>query len=69
MGGACGEDDLERIVDCKPEGRRRTDRPKVRWLGVLEDVKKLGVKNWWTVARDREDWKKVLREAEAHAGL
>ena len=40
-----GEDDLERIVDCKPEGRR-TGRPKVRWLGVLEDVKKLGVKNW-----------------------
>jgi hypothetical protein len=41
------------FMDCKPEGRRRIERPKHRGIdGVLEDVKELGVKNWWTVVRD-----------------
>ena len=64
------EDILTRIMDCKSEGRRIIERPKLRWIdGVLDDMKKLGIKNWWTVARDREAWKKVLQEAEAHTGL
>jgi hypothetical protein len=33
--------------------------------GVLEELRKLGVKNWWMVAKDRESWRKVHREAEA----
>jgi hypothetical protein len=34
-----------------------------------DDLRKLNVKNWWTVAKDRESWKKILVEAEAHIGL
>jgi hypothetical protein len=61
---------LKRIMDCKPEGRRNVGRSKLRWMdGVLEDLKKTGVKNWWTVAKNRDAWKKVLWEAEAHNGL
>lgn len=61
---------LKRITVCKPEGRRRIERSKLRWIHrVLEDIKELGVKNWWTVARDRKVWRKVLRKAEAHTGL
>jgi hypothetical protein len=42
------EDILKRIVDCKPERRRRIGRPKLRWInGVLADIKKVGVNNWW----------------------
>ena len=49
------EDILKRIMDCKPEGRKRTERPKLRWIdGVLEDIKKLGINDWWTVAWDRK---------------
>jgi hypothetical protein len=33
--------------------------------GAVEDLRKLGLKSWWTVTRDRESWKKVLQEAEA----
>jgi len=59
-----------RIMESKPEGRRSVGRPKLRWMdGVLEDLRKLGVKSWWMVAKDRESWRKVLREAEAHIGL
>jgi hypothetical protein len=36
---------------------------------VENDLRKLSAKNWWTVAKDRESWKKNLREAEAHKGL
>jgi hypothetical protein len=32
--------------------------------GVLQDLRKLGVKSWWMVAKDRESWRKVLREAD-----
>jgi hypothetical protein len=35
----------------------------------LEDVKKLGVKNWWTDARDREAWRKIMWEAKTNIGL
>jgi hypothetical protein len=37
--------------------------------GVVEDLRKSGVKSWWTVARDRESRKKDLQEAKAHSGL
>jgi hypothetical protein len=37
--------------------------------GVLEDLRNLGVKSWWMVVKDRESWRKVLREVEAHIGL
>jgi hypothetical protein len=49
------EDILMRIMDCKAEVRGRIGRTKLRWIdGVLEDTKKLGVKNWWRVTKVRE---------------
>jgi hypothetical protein len=59
-----------RIMECKPEGRRSVGQPRLRWKdGVEDDLRKLKVKNWWMVTKDRESWKKILREAEAHNGL
>jgi hypothetical protein len=59
-----------RIMECKPEGRWSVGRPRLRWKdGVDDDLRKLKIKNWWTVAKDRESWKKILREAETHKGL
>jgi hypothetical protein len=37
--------------------------------GVLEDLRKLGAIRSWMVAKERESWRKVLREAKAHIGL
>jgi hypothetical protein len=68
--GRSNNDMPRRIMESKPEGRRSVGRPKLRRLdGVLEDLRKLGVKSWWLVARDRESWRKVLREDEAYIGL
>jgi hypothetical protein len=36
---------------------------------VEDDLRKLNVKNKWTVTKDTESWKKILREAKAHKGL
>jgi hypothetical protein len=36
---------------------------------VKNDLSKLKAKNWWTVAKDRELWKKILRDAEVHKRL
>jgi hypothetical protein len=59
-----------RIMECKPEDRRSVGRPRLRWKdGLEDDLRKLEVKNWWMVAKDRESWKKILGEAEAHNGL
>ena len=33
--------------------------------GVVEDVRKLGIQNWWKVAQDRQKWRAILREAKA----
>jgi hypothetical protein len=36
---------------------------------VVEDVARLGCRNWKVVALNREGWRKLLKEAEAHPGL
>ena len=61
---------VKRIMEGKPEGRRGVGRPCSRWGdAVQEDVKKLKIQNWWTVARDREVWRRILREAVTRPGL
>jgi hypothetical protein len=37
--------------------------------GVVEDVARLGCRNWKVVTLDREEWRKLLKEAEAHPRL
>jgi len=42
----------------------------LRWEdGVKEDVARLECRNWKVVALNREGWRKLLKEAEAHPGL
>ncbi|PSN45766.1 hypothetical protein C0J52_08050 [Blattella germanica] len=45
----------KKILEYKVEGRRRVGRPRLRWEDCnTRDIKKLGVRNWWTVAKDRD---------------
>ena len=71
VGHVCRMDNNEipkRVMRHKPEGRS-VGRPKLHWMdGMIEDLRKLGV-SWWTVARNRESWRKNLKEAEARMGL
>ena len=74
MGRPCSKNKndemVKRIMEGKPEGRRGVERPCSRWRdAVQEDVKKLIIQNWGTVARDREVWRRLLREAVTRPGL
>ena len=65
------DDDLSRrVLLSEPGGKRPRGRPRLRWEdGVEEDVARLGCRNWKVVALNREGWRKLLKEAQAHPGL
>lgn len=56
-----------------PLGKHGMFRPKTgTYINDIERhqwLKKLGIKDWTAVARDREDWKALLKEAKADSGL
>jgi hypothetical protein len=67
------QDDVDlskRVLLNEPGGKRPRGKPRLRWVdGVEEDVARLGCRNSTIVALNREGWKKLLKEAEAHPGL
>jgi len=49
---------------------RRTGRPKMRWLDdVSTDLRKMGINESRDRERDREAWRRIVKEAKAHPGL
>jgi hypothetical protein len=45
-------------------------RPRQRWQeNVMEDVKKLKIKNWKETAKDRRTWRDLAEKAETHKRL
>jgi len=49
---------------------RRRGRPKIRWLDdVSTDVRKMGINEWRDRARDRETWRRIVKEDKAHPAL
>ena len=53
-----------------PRGKRPKGRPRLRWSDdVQSDLQLMGVQAWKKKARDRSQWKDVVRQARALHGL
>jgi hypothetical protein len=60
----------KRIFNTKPEGKRGIGRPKLDGGDSLDyDIRILGEMSWRNLALNREEWRKLLKKARAHAGL
>ena len=55
-----------KVFESEPGGgNRRTDRPNPRWKDqVLKDVSALGISNWRQKSLRREEWRRLLCEAQ-----
>jgi hypothetical protein len=61
---------VKRIFEGHPGGRRKTDRPRKRWLyNVEEDLRLMKVKRWRIKVTERTVWARIIREAKALHGL
>jgi hypothetical protein len=57
----------KKITFSQPEGSRKKGKPKLRWFdSVLKYVKLLKVETWWKKARDRNIWRRIIKEANVH---
>jgi hypothetical protein len=61
---------VKRVVEGHPGGRRKTGRPRKRWLdGIEEALRLMKVERWRNKATEREAWAKIVWEAKALRGL
>jgi len=61
---------IRKLLDWKPMGVRPVGRPRPRWQeDVMEDLKKLKVKNWKETAKDRRTGRDLAERAKPHKGL
>jgi len=46
-------------------GKRPRERPRKRWLDVVEeDLERLGVQEWREVVQDHEKWREIVMAAK-----
>ena len=58
-----------KLLDWKPMGTRPVGRPRQRWQeDVMEDLKKLRIKNWKETAKDRRTWRDLAEKAKPTKG-
>jgi hypothetical protein len=54
-----------RLMYIQPEGPRKVGRPRANWRDdVGKDARMLGIRSWWAAAMNREEWRKLLKEAK-----
>ena len=56
-----------------PKGRlyaTRIGRPRIRWMDeVTDDLRRIGIRRWTEMARNRKQWRLIVEDAKAHPGL
>ena len=53
------------VLNANLDGKRKIGRPKLRWYDdVQADIKRMGVKGWWEKAKNRSEWRRIMKEAK-----
>ena len=61
---------IGKLLDWKPVGTRPVGRPRQRWQeDVMEDFKKLKIKNRKETAEERRTWREMAEKGKTHKGL
>jgi hypothetical protein len=59
------EETIKAAIEWQPEGKRPRDRPRKRWLDLIEeDLKTIGVKEWKEIIQYREKWRNIVLAAK-----
>jgi hypothetical protein len=59
-----------KLLDWKPMGTRPIGKPRQRWQkDIMQDLKKMKVKNWKEAANDRRTWRDLAEKANTHKVL
>jgi hypothetical protein len=60
----------KRVLKGKLYAKRRIGRPRLRWTDdVTDDIRKMGIRGWTERARNRDQWRLIVKEAKAHSRL
>jgi hypothetical protein len=58
------EETVRAVLEWRPMGKRPRGRPRKRWLDTVEDLKKIGVREWRTSVSNREEWRQIVMAAK-----
>jgi hypothetical protein len=65
-----GAEPLQEVNSAQTRGHPTVDRPAIGWLdSIEEDLRAMGVRNWRRKSQYRDQWKAIVKEANAHHGL
>jgi len=60
----------KRVLKGKLYAMRGIGRPRIRWLeDVIADLRRTGISGWMEKARNRDQWRQIVKEAKVHPGL
>jgi len=60
----------ERVMLATMEGTRRRGRPRSRRLNeVKKDLQQMDIRNLRNVAKEWDEWRRIVLEAKGHYGL
>jgi hypothetical protein len=55
---------VKTVFESKPQGRRKVRRPRLKWVGDVEnDLREMLVKRWRKRANIKEEYTSIINEA------
>ena len=61
----------KKILNGNLHTTRPVGRPRTRWADVVQrdTLQLLGIRGRWRIAENRDEWRRLMREAKARKGL